>query len=215
MSLKLYSYFRSSASYRVRIALNIKNLDYQYETVHLVNDGGEQKKPNYLKLNPMGQVPCLVDGELTLNQSMAILLYLDRKHPTPPLFPQDADRFAQTVQLCEIVNSGIQPIQNLRVMQHLDATFNCGPEGTAAWNSHWITSGLKGLEESLKNTAGKYSMGDEVTAADLFLVPQVYNAHRFHLDMANFPIIHQIEKNCLELEVFQKAAPENQPDAPQ
>lgn len=209
----LYSYFRSSAAYRVRIALHLKKIPFEYRPVHLVKDGGQHNKDEYKKLNPMGQVPCLVDGDLALSQSMAILMYLDRNHPSPRLFPEDAKELAKVIQVCEIVNSGIHPIQNLRVMQYLDEKFAIGADGKAAWAAHWIRAGFEGLEKTLEKYSGAFSVGDTLSAADLFIVPQVFNAHRFKVDMKPFPRLSKIEKKCLEIEAFQQAVPDRQPDS--
>lgn len=208
----LYSYFRSSATYRVRIALHLKAIEFDYRPIHLLKEGGQQNKNEFKRLNPMGQVPCLVDGDFTLSQSMAILMYLDQKYPSPRLFPKEPKELAVVVQVCEIVNSGIHPIQNLKVMQYIDEKFSVGQEGKAAWAAHWIQSGFEGLEKTLETCSGEYSVGDRLTAADLFIVPQVFNAHRFKVDMNQFPLISKIEKKCLALDAFRKSAPEQQAD---
>lgn len=209
----LFSYFRSSASYRVRIALNLKNIDFEYRPIHLVKDGGEQNQLDYLKLNPMAQVPTLQHEEVSLTQSMAILQYLDQLHPVPRLFPEDAVKNAKTIEIAEIINTGIQPVQNLSVMNYVDEKHDIGKDGKFAWAHHWIDRGFKALESVLEKTASEYSLGDSITAADLFLVPQAYNARRFKVDMSLYPTIARVDANCLRLEAFQKAAPEVQPDA--
>lgn len=210
----LYSYWRSSCSYRVRIALYLKQVTFTYASVHLVKDGGEQNKAAYLAKNPMGQVPCLVTERGALGESMVILEYLDSVYPERPLFPGDAWDRAQVKQICEHINAGIQPIQNLRVLQELKNRFQLGKDGTDAWVAHWIAKGFRALEARLEETAGTYAYGDSVTAADVMIVPQVYNAYRFHVDMNRFPILKRVNDACLELEAFQKAEPALQPDAP-
>lgn len=210
--LKLYSYFRSSASYRVRIGLNLKGLKYEYIPVHLAKDGGEQNKAAYRAVNPMGHVPALEhDGNLIL-ESMAILDYLDAVYPTVRLFPSTPLERAKVVQLCEVINSGIQPLQNLKVLRELEASFGQSKADTERWLRHWITDGFKNLEQMLSKTAGTYSYGGQVTAVDLFLVPQCFAAKRFNVVLENFPHIHRVNDNCLKLEAFQKAHPEKQPD---
>lgn len=213
--MKLYSYFRSSAAYRVRVALNLKNLDYEYVPVHLLNDGGEHRKESFKELNPMGQLPALETKDGVLNQSMAILQYLDEINPSPKLFPNDAFQKAEVIEICEIVNSGIHPIQNLSVMQHIDQKFSVGGPGKVEWAHHWIDRGFQGLEKKLEKTAGEYAYGDELTAADLLIVPQVYNANRFKVDMNQYPTIARVEENCLKLEAFKKSEPGSQPDTPE
>jgi len=207
----LYSYYRSSCSYRVRIALYLKNIDFEYRPIHLVKEGGEQNKANYKDLNPRGEVPYLIDGDSRLSQSMAILLYLDKKHPDPALFPKEK---AKCIELCEMINTGIQPIQNLKVLQYIAKEFGADDAAKAKWCKHWITQGFEALEKALSKVSGKYSIGDALTAADLFLIPQVYNAHRFKVAMKSFPLIQSIHQNCIELEAFKRAEPSTQPDAP-
>lgn len=214
MDLQLYSYFRSSCSYRVRIALEYKELNYKYLPIHLVKDGGEQHSSQYAELNPSKEVPLLIHYGEKISQSMAIMMYLDDIVPENPIFPRYPIDKAKVVELCEMINSGIQPKQNLNVMQTLTNMFNIDSTGVSAWNKHWIERGFRALEKKLQKTAGSFCLGGQLTAADMFLVPQVYNAHRFHVDMTEFPIIAKIERNCMQLECFKKAAPENQPDAP-
>lgn len=204
----LYSYFRSSASWRVRIALALKEVKYEYKAVHLIKDGGEQNTEEYKKLNPMGLVPSLeIDGHL-LTQSLPIIEYLEEKYPQPPLLPKDAFGRAQVRALSEIVNSGIQPLQNLKVLQKYG-------DGKEEWARFHIESGLRALEKMLEKTAGTYCYGDEVSMADLCLVPQVYNANRFKVDMTQFPIINRIHDKLTELPAFKAADPARQPDTPE
>lgn len=163
---------------------------------------------NYKELNPIAQVPTLVDGDFQLTQSMAIMEYLDEKYPGFELFPKEIERKARVRQVCEIINSGIQPIQNLNVLQKVG-------EGKAAWAKHFIARGFDALEKMLGKTAGKYCVGDHITAADACLVPQVMNAVRWEVDMINYPIISRINTSLLEHEAFKVSDPESQVDAPQ
>jgi len=215
MKPTLYSYWRSSCSYRVRIALNFKEVEYEYRPVHLVNDGGEHKKSEFTELNPKQEVPFFIHGSHSLSQSMAILQYIDDQWPQPELFPKDAKLKSQCLQLCEIINSGIQPIQNLKVMSVIGKRYNADEKEKASWSRYWIVEGFKALEKELEKTSGHFSIKDTVTVADLFLVPQCYNAKRFKIDLENeYPKIFKVYKNCFELEEFRRALPEVQPDAP-
>ncbi|HWE26667.1 MAG TPA: maleylacetoacetate isomerase [Polyangia bacterium] len=210
--MKLYSYWRSSASWRVRIGLNYKGLDYEYVPVNLVREGGEQHKPEYHALNPMELVPALEldDGRL-LSQSLAILEYLEETIATPPLLPRDAYLRARCRQLAELVNAGIQPLQNTGPQQRLKAL---GVD-EVAWSRHFIAQGLAALAATAEQTAGKFLVGDTVTLADVCLVPQLYNARRFGVDLTLVPLLGRVEAACLELEAFQLAQPDRQPDAVQ
>ncbi|MDZ4661511.1 MAG: maleylacetoacetate isomerase [Pseudomonadota bacterium] len=212
MSLILYSYFRSSSSYRVRIALNLKGLEYEIKPVHLMKSGGEQNMPEYKNLNPLGEVPCLVHDEMAVGQSMAIIEYLDRIFPEKRLFPVAAAEGAHVRHFCEGINSGIQPFQNLKVLQKIEKDFGATQEMKSSWAKHWITEGFKGLERLLEKHSRKYSFGDELTAADCFLIPQVFSAKRFNVDMIPFKKIQSVYNHCTKLPEFVKASPENQVD---
>lgn len=211
--IKLYSYFRSSSAYRVRIALNFKQLDYEIQPVHLVKDGGEQHHEDYKKLNALSQVPTFIHNKMCLTQSMAIFNYLDKTFEGAPLFPKDIDQ--HIIEFCEVINSGIQPIQNLRVLQYLKKQYNFEQQDIQDWSHHWIEQGFFALESFLNKNAGKYCFGDQVTAADMFLAPQVYNSMRYNVDLKQFPKIYSIWQNCLKLEEFKKADPAYQPDTPE
>uniref|UniRef100_A0A2R5LKH8 Putative glutathione s-transferase n=1 Tax=Ornithodoros turicata TaxID=34597 RepID=A0A2R5LKH8_9ACAR len=204
----LYSYFRSSCAYRVRIALALKNIDYEYRAVSLIKDGGEQHSSEFKKLNPMSQVPVLVVDGQTLSQSLAIIEYLEEKYPGTSLLPKDPILRAKARSLAHLVASGIQPLQNLNVLQRLDETKR------NEWCVHFISKGFQALEEMLTKTAGKYCVGDEVSVADACLVPQVYNANRFKVDMSTFPNIVRINAALVELPAFKAAHPSCQPDTP-
>jgi maleylpyruvate isomerase len=213
--MKLYSYFRSSASYRVRIALNLKNLPYDYAPVHMLRDGGEQLKPEYRKLNPDAVVPTFIDGDNVLQQSLAIIEYLEETHPEPPLLPKTpADRaYVRSVALqiaCEI-----HPLNNLRVLKYLKHTVGADEETKNAWYRHWIEAGFATLEEHLAGDprTGKLCFGDTPTLADACLVPQVFNAQRFKIDVTRFPTIQRIYDHASQLDAFARAAPGVQPDA--
>ncbi len=211
--MKLYGYWRSTAAYRVRIALHLKDLPYENISVHLVKDGGEQFKPEYVELNPAKLVPTLVDGDLSLNQSLAIVEYLDEQYPQSPLLPQQPALRAKVRAMALDIATDIHPLNNLRVLKYLKGTLEVSDEAKDNWYAHWITVGFEALEARLKDSAGKFCFGDEVTLADVCLVPQLYNARRFNVPLEAFPTICQIEANCLALPAFAAAVPENQPDA--
>ncbi|SAL25541.1 maleylacetoacetate isomerase [Caballeronia choica] len=213
--MKLYSYFRSSAAYRVRIALNLKGLDYEYAPVHLLRDGGQQLKPEYRALNPDGIVPTLVDGDEVLNQSLAIIEYLEETHPEPPLLPRaPTDRaFVRAIALqvaCEI-----HPLDNLRVLKYLKHQVKTPEDVKDAWYAHWVEMGFTSLEKRLAGDprVGALCFGDTPTVADLCLVPQVFNARRFKIDMSRFPTLERIADHADQIDAFQRAAPAQQPDA--
>jgi maleylpyruvate isomerase len=213
--MKLYSYFRSSAAYRVRIALNLKGLDYEYAPVHLLRDGGQQLKPEYRELNPDGIVPTLVDGDDVLTQSLAIIEYLEETHPEPALLPRNPiDRaFVRSVALqvaCEI-----HPVDNLRVLKYLKHELKVADEVKDAWYKHWIDSGFAALEKRLARDkrVGSLTFGDTPTIADLCIVPQVFNAQRFNIDLTPYPTVARIAEAANQLDAFAKAAPAQQPDA--
>ncbi len=216
--LVLYSYWRSSAAYRVRIALNLKGLSYETRPIHLVRDGGEQHTAEYRALNPQETVPCLLDGDRVITQSLAILEYLEEMYPEPgtALLPVDARGRAQVRTLAMAVCCDIHPLGNLRVLQQLEAEFGASEEQRAAWSRHWIAAGFKAIEAMLTESAatGRYCHGETPSMADASLIPQVYNALRWKLPMDDYPTIARIHAACNELEAFQRAAPEVQVDAP-
>jgi maleylpyruvate isomerase len=214
----IYSYFRSSASYRVRIALGLKKIDYEYRAVHLINDGGEQLKSDYAALNPSREVPTLVHRtggrEQMIGQSVAIIDYLDQIVPEPALFSDQPLKRAQILQACEIVNSGIQPLHNLRVLKRLNERFNATEEQKNEWTRHWISYGLDALEKFLAPHAGDFSFGDQPTAADCFLIPNLANADRFLVELSPYPTLSRIRNACDRLPAFVQASPANVPDTP-
>jgi len=207
----LYSYFRSSASWRVRIALALKDVKYEYKPVHLIKNGGEQKSDEYKKMNPMAQVPTLMVDDVSLTQSLPIMEYLEEKFPSPALLPKDAIARSQVRAIAEIINSGTQPLQNLSVLQKL-GDLNVDK---AEWAKFYITQGLQAVETMLEKTAGKYCYGDSVSMADLCLIPQLHNAERFKVDMSAFPKIVAVQKALEELPAFKAAHAFSQPDCPE
>ena len=211
--LVLYHYWRSSAAYRVRIALNLKGLDYQLESVHLVKDGGQQHQDEFRALNPQGLVPVLIHEGQVLSQSMAICEYLDERFDEYPLLTGDALQRARTRALALDVACDIHPLNNLRVLQYTKAEFGADAD-PKVWMQHWMQVGFTALEKRLGDAAPEGGwLASRVGLFECFLVPQVYNAERFELDMSQFPLIRQITDRCREMPAFIKAAPENQPDA--
>ena len=217
--MKLYNYFRSSASYRVRIALNLKGLDYEQVAVHLVKDGGQQLLPAYRAIHADALVPALIDEQdgstLTLTQSLAIIEYLDELHPQPALLAANAADRAFVRSLALSVACDIHPLNNLRVLRYLTGELKVSEEQKDTWYRHWCEQGLQALETTLARDprVGKCCYGDTPTLADCCLIPQLYNARRFKCDLSNMPTILRIEQYCLSLDAFVRAAPENQPDA--
>ena len=213
--IKLYSYWRSSAAYRVRIALNLKGLEYETVPVHMLKDGGEQYRDEYRAINPQSLVPTLVDGDISLSQSLAIMEYLDEQYPENLLVPGDAKQRAKARQLALSIACDIHPLDNLRVLKYLKHKLKVDDSKKDEWYAHWIVLGFRALEESIRKPGwkGPYCMGETVSIADICLVPQLYNAHRFGVPLEDFPTLLEIEKNCLELEAFKAATPEAQPDA--
>ena len=212
--LTLYTYFRSSAAYRVRIALNLKGLPYESVPVHLLRDGGEQHSADYARLNPAELVPTLVDGECALGQSLAIIEYLDEVHPIPPLLPGNALERARIRALAQSIACDMHPLNNLRVLQYLSREHQLDEAAKATWVRHWITLGFTALEAQLQHVSTSvFCHGDTPTLADCCLVPQLFNARRFATPLERFPTLCRIEAACLALDAFQRAAPEAQADA--
>ena len=211
--MKLYGYWRSSAAYRVRIALHLKQVEFESISVHLVNNGGEQHQDDYVALNPSHLVPTLVDGELVLNQSLAIIDYLDNRYEQSPLYPKDIALKARVQALALDIACEIHPVNNLRVQQYLNQELKVDETAKTAWVNHWMSTGFASVEAQLAKTSGRFCFADEVTVADICLVPQVYNAKRFGVDLTPYPIICKVVNNCQQLQAFQRALPENQEDA--
>ncbi|HEX4475759.1 MAG TPA: maleylacetoacetate isomerase [Polyangiaceae bacterium] len=212
--MRLYGFWRSSATWRVRIALAHKGLAYEYTPVHLTRDGGEQHRPEFRALNPMRHVPVLeVDdaGRVhRLAESMAILEFLEEMHPSPPLLPEDRWMRARARQLALLIVSGIQPLQNTKVQNWVRETLGADEK---AWVKHWITLGFDALEELTKETARTFSVGDRVSIADVCLVPQCHMAARVGVDVSRYPTLHAIERACAELPAFVAAHADRQADA--
>ena len=212
----LYTYYRSSAAYRVRIALNLKGMPYTAVPVHLVKDGGQHRSAAYRARNPQALVPAfeLEDGTV-LTQSLAIMEYLDEVQPEPALLPADAIGRARVRALAQAIACDIHPVNNLRVLQYLSQQLGISAEQKDAWYRHWVATGLQGLEALLADhpSTGRFCHGDTPTLADCCLVPQLYNARRFQCPLDAYPTIQRIAAACETLPAFQQAAPEVQPDA--
>lgn len=215
-TLKLYSYWRSSAAYRVRIALNLKRLDYEIVPVHLTREGGEQHADEFRALNPQELIPVLRDGHRVIRQSLAIIEYLDETWASPPLLPATARDRARVRALADVVACDIHPLNNLRVLQYFERVWNVPQPERDAWVRHWIALGLEALESMLVDnpSTGDFCDGDSPTLADCCVVPQLYNAKRFGLELDRFPTLLRVEAECLKLSEFDRARPENQPDFP-
>jgi maleylpyruvate isomerase len=213
--MKLYTFFRSSASYRVRIALNLKGLAYEQVPIHLRRGGGEQFATAYKAINPQALVPALEDSGQILTQSLAIMEYLDERHPEPPLLPSEPADRALVRSMALIVACEVHPIQNLRVLVYLKRNLNQSEDDLNRWAQHWINLGFSALEQLVVASPkrGKFCFGDAPTMADICLVPQLANARRFGCDVSQFPTLLQIEIHCAALPAFADAAPEKQPDA--
>jgi len=215
--LKLYSYWRSSAAYRVRAALNLKGLTYEIIPVHLTHNGGEQHNADYAELHPQELVPLLRDGGRVVRQSMAIIEYLDETYDGElKLVPATARDRARVRALAQVIACDIHPINNLRVLQFLEREFNMPPVEREQWSRHWIEEGFHAFESMLVDSpsTGVFCEGDDPSMADVCLVPQVYNALRWNVDMTKYPTIARINDECLRMPAFDRARPENQPDAP-
>ena len=210
--MKLYSYFRSSAAYRVRIALNLKGIAYETVPVHLVKDGGRNKRPEFRAVNPQMRVPVLVttEGEVLI-QSLAIIEYLDETHPDPPLLPTDPIARAKTRALAQLVACDIHPLNNIGPLRYLKNQLRQEQSAIDAWYHHWVVAGFEALETLIE--PNPYACGAQVTLADICLVPQVYNARRLKVPLENFSKIVAVDAACLALPAFDRARPENQPDA--
>ncbi|USA45096.1 maleylacetoacetate isomerase [Acinetobacter sp. C26M] len=208
--MKLYSYFRSSAAYRVRIALNLKALPYETEAVHLVKN--EQQLASYRTLNPSQLVPTLLDQDQTFTQSLSILEYLEERYPAKALLPKDLIERAKVRAFAQSITCDIHPINNLRVLKYLQNDLAISNEQKTLWYRHWILEGFHSLEMQLQHSNGQFCFGSQPTFADCCLIPQVYNAKRFKIDLSAFPKIESIYQHCLTLPAFLNATPEQQPD---
>jgi maleylpyruvate isomerase len=213
--MKLYSYFRSSAAYRVRIALNLKGLPCEIAPVHLVRDGGQHLKPAYRALNPDATLPTLVDGGDVMTQSIAIIEYLEEMYPEPALLPGTPSDRAFIRSLALQVACEIHPVNNMRVLKYLKNELGVSDEARDAWYRHWVEAGFDSLEKRLAGDArvGAFCFGDSPTLADLCLVPQVFNARRFCVDVSRYPTIERIDALAGQIDAFHRAAPAQQSDA--
>lgn len=207
--LKLYDYYRSSAAYRVRIALNLKGCEYEKQTVHLLKDGGQQHSEEYKRVNPLALVPSLQDGDFIISESLAIIEYLNEKYPTPPLLPKNAADKARVRALALMIIADTHPLCNLRVNNYLMEKFNITDAQKKEWLQHWIHTGLSAFEAQLKANqfSGKFCFGDTPTLADVCLVPQLYSAKRFECDLSSYPTLTRINENCAMLDAFAEAYP--------
>ncbi len=210
--MKLYSYFRSSAAYRVRIALNLKGIAYETAPIHLVKDGGHNKRPEFRAINPQMRLPALVTpaGDVLI-QSVAIIDYLDVTYPDPPLLPKDPIARAKARALAEIVACDIHPLNNIGPLRYLKNVMAQEQSAIDAWYHHWVIAGFEAIEALIEGAP--YACGGQVTLADLCLVPQVYNARRLKVPLDKFPKIVAVDEACLKLDAFDRARPEKQPDA--
>lgn len=215
--MKLYSYYRSSAAYRVRIALNLKGISYEQSAVHLVQDGGQQHNEVYKDLNPQKLVPTLVDGKTVIGQSLAIIEYLEEKNPEPALLPKKADQRAYVRQIALAIACDIHPLNNLRVQQYLARELEADQAAKNKWQIHWLKEGLGAVETLISNSshAGEFVCGAKPGLAEAFIVPQLYNARRVSLPLEDYPRLIAIDNLCAEMKEFQDAHPENQPDTPE
>ena len=212
--MKLHSYFRSSAAYRLRIALALKGLDYDYVAVNLLKS--EQKEDRYRSLNPIGLVPALqLDSHEVLTQSVAILEWLEEQYPSPALLPTDAISRARVRAFVNVIACDIHPICNLSVTHHLKTEFGADQGAILGWYHQWMSRGFEALETLAVSTQGTFCMGDSVSIADVCLIPQLYNANRFGIDLGPYPTLAAINTHCLTLDAFKSAAPEQQPDSPE
>lgn len=208
--VKLYDYYRSSSSYRVRIALSLKNINYESLPIHLVNQGGEQHTPEYLRLNPQGLIPTLDENGHILTQSLAIIEYLEDIAPSPALLPKNPLARAHIRSLAFIIAADIHPLNNLRVLQQLRQQFNANEKEVQEWYHLWLRKGLDAFEDTLQSMSRKNPVcyGCDVSLADICLIPQVYNAHRFNFPMNKYPLINEINEYCTSLPAFIAASPE-------
>lgn len=213
--MELYTYFRSSAAYRVRIACALKGISPTPHYVHLLKNGGEQKSEAYRDINPNQTVPTLVTENGAITQSLAILEYLEERYPNPPILPVHSQNRAFVRSLALTIACDIHPINNLRVLQYLTGTLGIDDAAKTAWYQHWVIQGLTAIEAQLTKHSGvgDFCHGDQPTIADICLIPQLYNARRFQIDLSPFPTLTRIEANCLLLPAFADSAPEKQKDA--
>lgn len=209
MIMKFYDYYRSTACYRVRIVLALKAIAYEKIEVHLVNQGGEQHHPDYNQINPQELIPTLIDDGMSINQSLAIIDYLNEKYPHPAIYPSNLEQRTQVKSLSQMITCDIHPLNNLRVLQYLVNSLTINEESKLDWYQHWIKKGFDAIELQLAKTDRSLAVcvGNGVSLADICLIPQVYNAHRFNCPMEHYPLINEINNYCLSLEHFKVASP--------
>lgn len=212
--MKLYDFWRSSAAYRVRIAVNLKRIDVEHEYVNLL--GGDHQSDTYGAINPQRVIPTLIDGNRTISQSQAIIEYLEETQPQPSLLPEDAEGRARVRAIALAVACEVHPLNNLRVRKHLADKMGLDAAAVIAWQYHWFAEGFGGIEAMLSESSstGQFCHGDTPGMADAFLIPQVFNARLLDADLSAYPTILRIDETCCNLPAFAEAAPENQPDAP-
>lgn len=210
--MNFYGYFRSSAAYRCRIALNLKGISHKFVSVHLRRDGGEQKKPDYLKINPQGLVPALEIDDVILTQSLAIIEYLDEVYPVPQLMPCSAIERAKVRAFAEIIACDTHPLQNLRVLKYLREDLSQTQNAIDKWCQNWIHKGLVACEALLARQDSDFAFGNTPSLADICLIPQLYAADRFYVDLSSMPKLTAIRRNCEVLPAFAEARPDRQPD---
>lgn len=211
--MELYNYFRSSTSYRARIALNLKGLPYEYKAVHLLKE--EQLSENFKRINPLGELPALIHDGKVISQSLAILEYLDEVFPQPSIYPGSAERRAHIRQFCENINSFLHPLGNLKVMKLLETQHGFDEAKKEAWYHHWYAIGLKTLEQMAQKNSGTWCFGNEITAADICLIPLLFSARRFKVPLDSFPLLVAIDAQAQTHEAFKRAHPFRQPDTPE
>ena len=213
--IRFHGYFRSSSSYRCRIAFNLKGIEYDFVPVHLLNEGGQQKKPDYRALNPQMLVPTLETGDLTVGQSMAILEWLEETYPEPPILPDNADDRARVRAFADVIACDIHPLQNLRVLAYLRDEYAQDQDGVERWCQRWLGDGLAACEDLLarREVQTPFCFGDTPGLADICLVPQVFSAHRFKVDLSEMPRVRAVHEACEALPAFADAHPSRQPDA--
>ena len=211
----LYTYFRSTAAYRVRIALNLKGLVYNPRFIHLVKDGGEQHAEAYREVNLQGLVPTLIEDDISITQSLAIIEYLEERYPSPTLLPESAESRAQVRSIAQQICCDIHPLNNLRILNYLRSEMQQDDKARHQWCQHWISEGLTAIEQQLTRSGKHQSLccvGDTPTIADLCLIPQLYNARRFSCNTDDYPTLIKIDEHCMTLAAFQQASPDQQPD---
>jgi maleylacetoacetate isomerase len=213
-NLNLSTYFRSTAAYRVRIALNYKELEHTLIPVNLLSEGGQHKKAEYLDKSPNGLVPILEIETAVLHQSLAIMEYLEETYPNNPILPNDPIDRAHVRAFAQTIACDIHPLNNLRVLQYLSNELKVSDDEKQNWYAHWVKLGFTSLEKRLSNNSkSDFSFGNKITMADICLIPQIYNAHRFNCPMGDYPNIARINENCLKLDAFAKSLPSMQPDS--